>query len=159
MGVNIMKPITGTLNITLGPVTMALAAPPHTYFGVARSMLPGAQILAASTPPPAMPLSLICAHTLECALKAFLSRSGDDARLKDPKLRHNLEELWCLAADEGLGIASQPPGWVVNLSKLHTSPYYLRYSTGVHGIVLPEPQSMVSELIALLNQVHTQLFK
>lgn len=154
-----MKPITGTLNVTLAPVTIAPAAPPHTYFGVARSMLPGAQILATSTIPPAMPLTLICAHTLECALKAFLSRSGDDARLKDPSLRHNLEELWRLAAVEGLGIASQLPAWVVTLSRLHASPYYLRYSKGVHGIVSPEPQSMVSELTALLNQVHTQLFK
>jgi hypothetical protein len=48
-----------------------------------------------------MPITLICAHTLECALKAFLSRGGDDARLKNPKLRHNLEELWRLAAAEG----------------------------------------------------------
>lgn len=154
-----MKSITGTLNITLEPFTIAPAAPPHTYFGVARSMLPGAQILAASTPPPAMPLTLICAHTLECALKAFLSRSGDDARLKGPKLRHNLEELWRLAAAEGLGVTSQPPAWVVNLSELHTRPYFLSYSIGVHGIVSPEPQSMVSEVTALLNQVHTRLFR
>jgi hypothetical protein len=154
-----MNPITGTLNMTLEPVTIAPAAPPHTYFGVANSMLPGAQILAASTPPSAIPLSFICAHTLECVLKAFLSRSGDDAHLKDPKLRHNLEELWLLAAAEGLSVANQPPGWVANLSNLHNSPYYPRYATGLHGIVLPEPQSMVSELTVLLDQVHTQLLK
>lgn len=156
---SIMKPITGTLDVTLASDTMAPAEPPHTYFGIARSMLPGAQLLAASTPPPAIPLTLICAHALECTLKAFLSRGRDDARLKDRKLRHNLEELWRLAAAEGLGVVNQPPAWVVTLSRLHASPYYLRYSTGVHGIVLPEPTSMVSELEALLDQVQTRLFK
>ncbi len=154
-----METITCTANIKSGPDIMARPGPPHTYFGVARGMLPGAQILEANTLPPAMPLSLICAHTLECLLKAFLSRNGNDKRLKAQELRHNLEKLWHLAEAEGLGIANQPPAWVVNLNQLHDSPYYLRYSTDVHAIVMPEPQTMVSELVALFTQVETKLFK
>lgn len=152
-----MEPITGTLSVILEPVTIAPAAPPHTYLGVANSMFAGVTVLAAASPPPALPLSFLCAHTLECILKAFLSRSGDDTRLKQPGIRHDLNKLWVLASTEGFQIPNSPPPWIDCLSTLHAFPYYLRYSTGVHGIVSPPSALMVSDLAALLQQVRQQI--
>lgn len=139
-----MEPITGTVSITLEPVTIAPAAPPHTYFGVAQSLMPGVKILAAASPPPALALALLCSHVLECLLKAYLSRDGSDAALKEPNIRHDLNALWALAFAQGLCVQESPPAWADCLSGLHKSPYYLRYSTGVHGIVSPGAEPMTS---------------
>jgi hypothetical protein len=46
LGVMKVKPITGSASVTMQPTTIAPAAPPHTYFGVAQGMLPGVRILA-----------------------------------------------------------------------------------------------------------------
>lgn len=94
---------------------------------------------------------------LECLLKAFLSRSGDDKRLRDKKLRHNLVGLWSLARSEGLNIPEQHPSWVSELNRLHDSPYQLRYSEGVHGIVLPAPEPMTTHLLELLELVRKSI--
>ena len=152
-----MEPITGTASITLQPVTIAPAAPPHTYFGVAQSMMAGVKVLAAASPPPALALALVAAHVLECLLKAYLSRDGSDAALKSPDVRHDLNALWAMAFAQGLPVPEAPPSWVDCLSGLHKSPYYLRYSTGVHGIVSPGAEPMTSELAALLETVRGQL--
>lgn len=150
------KSITGSASITLGPMTIAPAGPPHTYFGVAQNLMSGVQILA-SAQSPGLALPLLCAHVLECILKAYISRGGSDSALKAPNIRHNLVALWRLANSQGLAVSSAPPAWVARLGELHESPYYLRYSTGVHGIVSPGPQPMVSELAALLEQVRGHL--
>ena len=88
----------------------------------------------------------MCAQTLECTLKAYLSRSGNDSRLKQSALRHNLEQLWQLAQSEGLNLPNPTPAWVSRLSLLHDKPYFLRYSTGVHGMVSPATEPMCSEI-------------
>lgn len=152
-----MKPITGTAAITEAPDIVAPAAPPHTYLGVAGSLLSGVRVLAAATPPPALPLAMLSAHVLECILKAYLSRNGDDSHVKHPDVRHNLNALWSLAASQGLSIPPAPPAWVACLSHLHDSPYYLRYSKGVHGVVSPAAEPMATELAALLEQVRKQV--
>lgn len=139
--------------MTLEGASIAPAGPPHTYFGVARNLMPGIHVLAAASPPPSHALSFLCAHVLECALKAYQSRSGSDAALKDPNVRHDLNALWALANSNGLGVSASPTVWVDRLSGLHKSPYYLRYSTGVHGLVLPATEPMVGELTALLDQI------
>jgi len=157
LGVIAMEPITGTASITLQPVTIAAAAPPHTYFGVAQSMMPGVKVLAAASPPPALALALVAAHVLECLLKAYLSRDGSDAVLKNPDVRHDLNALWGMAFAQGLRVPEVPPSWVDCLSGLHKWPYYLRYSAGVHGIVSPSAEPMTSELAALLEIVRGQL--
>ncbi len=77
-----MEPIRGTASIKLDPVTIAPASPPHTYFGVAESMMSGVNALAAASPPSLLALALVAAHVLECLLKAYLSRNGSDAPLK-----------------------------------------------------------------------------
>lgn len=120
-------------------------------------MLEGVQVFAQATRSPALPMALLAAHSLECALKAFVSRGGDDRAVMDPKIRHNLEALWAMAHGEGLAIPNSPPHWVSNLSHLHNSPYYLRYSTGVNGVVSPSPEPMTSELAALVGLVATSL--
>lgn len=152
-----MKPITGKASINLEPVTIAPAAPPHTYFGVAQGLMPGVKVLAAASPTPALALALVAAHVLECLLKAYISRDGSDTALKEAKVRHNLNALWALAFAQGLRAQEPPPSWVDCLSGLHNTPYYLRYSTGVHGVVLPGVEPMTSELEALLEIVRGQL--
>jgi hypothetical protein len=136
---------------------MKPAGPPDTYFGVAEQMLRGVQVLAAASPPPALALALVAAHVLECLLKAYLSRGGSDAALKQKEVRHNLNALWAMAFAQGLRIPESPPDWVDRLSGLHDDPYHLRYSTGVHGIVSPGAEPMTSELAALLETVRGQL--
>lgn len=152
-----MKPIVGNGSATLAPLTARPAGPPHTYLGIAYAMLPGVCVLATASPLPALPLAMVSAHVLECALKAYLSRSGDDARLKRANIRHDLKELWLLAFSEGLSIQPHPPQWVDCLSHLHNRPYFLRYSTGVHGMQTPAPEPMATELAALVEQVRRQL--
>ena len=152
-----MQPITGTACITEQPDFIAPAAPPHTYFGVAQSLMPGVKVLAGASPSPALALALVAAHVLECLLKAYLSKDGSDVAVKDQNVRHNLNALWAMAFKQGLRVQELPPSWVDCLSGLHKSPYYLRYSTSIHGIVSPGAEPMASELAALLEVVREQL--
>ena len=152
-----MEPIVGTVSVTLPPLRIAPAGPPHTYFGVAQSMLPGVKVLAAAKPLPALALAFVAAHVLECLLKAYLSRGGSDAALKEKEVRHDLTALWAMSFAQGLRIPESAPDWVKLLGGLHDSPYYLRYSTGVHGIVSPGAEPMTSELATLLETVRGQL--
>lgn len=152
-----MEPITGTASITTQPDMVVPPAPPHTYFGVAQSLMSEMRILAAASPPPALTLSLVAAHVLECLLKAYLSRDGSDAALKNSKVRHDLKALWGMAFAQGLLIPELLPNWTDCLGSLHKNPYYLRYSTGVHAIVLPSAEPMTSELVALIEIVREQL--
>ena len=147
-----MKPITGKSSINLQPITIAPAAPPDTYFGVAVGMMPGVKVLAAASPPPALALALVAAHVLECLLKAYLSKGGSNHGL----YHHNLNLLWKEAFEGGLQVQKTPPGWVDCLSRLHKTPFRLRYSEGVHGVVLPSAEPMATELADLLNLVRRQ---
>jgi HEPN domain-containing protein len=152
-----MKAVTGEMSTVLGPLTIKPAGPPETYLGVAQGMMPGVTILAGANPGAPLAMAFVAAHVLECALKAFLSRDGTDERLKRPPLNHDLGALWKLAAAEGLRVPEDPPAWVERLSGVHGSPYYLRYSTGVHGIVLPQAATVATELAAVLDSVREQL--
>lgn len=149
--------ISGAGSITLGELRVASPSPPHTYLGVAQSLAPGVEVLADSAQGVAIPLCLLAAHQAECILKAYLSRSGDDAPLKHQDIRHNLVKLWLEAASQGLAISSAPPDWLVRLGELHDKPYYLRYSTGVHGIVSPNPKEISLGLRDLLATVERSL--
>jgi len=152
-----MEPVIGEPSGTLPPLQMMPPSPPATYMGIAYAMLPGVRILAAATPLPALPLAMLSAHVLECILKAYLSRSGNDQRVTKRDVRHNLNALWSMAHAEGLDIQVTSPQWVDCLSHLHDSPYYLRYSTGVHGITAPAPEPMVTELGVLIDMVQSQI--
>jgi hypothetical protein len=149
--------ISGSANIVAGPATIAPAGPPHTYLGMARLFLQGVRPLATTVPPCTVALAFLSTQVAECALKASLSRTGDDKRLKSHDLRHNLAALWRLATTEGLSVSADPPAWLERLSHLHDSPYHLRYSTGVHGLVLPGPEPMCTELESLVSHVQHQV--
>ena len=151
-----MKPVigvgAGSIEITVLP-----PGPPRTYLGVADGLMPGIRILGDASPVPALPLTMLCAHALECILKAYLSRSGDDSCVRKADVRHNLNKLWSMARDAGLDLPADLPQWVSLLGNLHGRPYYLRYSTGVHGLVLPPQAQMVVDLSELLNAVRIKL--
>jgi hypothetical protein len=151
-----MKPITGKAAMTAAPARIAPAAPPRTYLGVASSLLPAVRILASSDEQPPIAIAMLSAHALECILKGYISRSGDDSSVRHPDVQHNLNALWSRAVADGLHIPPNPPDWVGKLSDVHNRPFYLRYSTGVHGIVLPAPEPMTTELAAIMEQVLNQ---
>jgi hypothetical protein len=153
-----MDPITGTVSITLESAKIMPAGPPYTYLGVAENLMPGVKVLAAATPVPGLALPFVCAHVLECVLKAYLSRYVPEKALRDRKLCHNLNALWILASAQGLRVDASPPAWVDCLSGLHNGPkFFLRYSTRVHGVVSPAAEPMATELGALLEVVREQL--
>lgn len=149
--------ITGSINAVAPAWRVVPAAPPRTYLSIAYNMLPGVQLLASANPQVPLALCLLSAHVLECALKAYLSRNGSDEVVKGRELRHDLVRLWQLAHVQGLGVAAEPPEWARMLGYLHGAPYYLRYSTGVHGIVSPPPEPMATELTQLLGIVERSL--
>ncbi len=150
-------PITGTGAITAQCSSIALAAPPHIYLGMSRQLANAIRPLISSGPSCAVALAFVCAQTLECALKAYLSRSGNDSRLKQAPLRHNLEQLWLLAEAEGLQLMNPTPSWVSRLSSLHDKPYFLRYSTGVHGMVSPATEPICTHIEQIVELVGRSL--
>jgi hypothetical protein len=158
-----MKTIIATSVITLDPVRVKPAEPPDTYLGAARALLAGVRALAGASPPTPTPMALL-AYTLENTLKAYLCRSGgtqglerEEQIIKDATLRHNLLNLWSTAVAENLKVSRVPPGWVETLSDVHDAPYYLRYSTKIHAIVLPAMEPMTTELADLIDTVQRQL--
>lgn len=134
-------------------ISMVPPGPPYTYLGVAFGLISGVRILADSNPVPIVALAMLASHCVECSLKAYLSRDGSDAVLRDPKVRHDLVALWDMARSAGLSVG-EPPAWVVTLGAVHGAPYYLRYQTGVHGISVPSAEPMATELEGLLKLIH-----
>ena len=120
----------------------------------------GVVVLAASHPVPSTALTFVAAHVLECLLKAILSKRGmSEKDLKDKVRRHNLARLWQDAAAGGPPFTTAIPAWVDRLNGLHDRPFFLRYPTTVHGLVLPATPSMVEELAALLPQVREEVLR
>jgi hypothetical protein len=152
-----MQPIVGTVAISEQSDTVAPVPLPSAYFGVAQGLMPGAIALAASPPQTAMASTFVCAHILECLLKAYLSKTrGSDDTLKDPSVRHDLLRLWSEAVADGLGVGAAP-AWVQTLSSLHNRPFALRYSKGLHSLVLPAVEAMASDIAALLEKVRVRI--
>lgn len=149
--------IVGHAAILEAPDTVRPPGPPDTYLGVATHLLPDIEFLANKSPPSGIGLPMLCAHALECILKAYLSRGGNDKHVREPQVRHNLAKLWSMASADGLRIPSDPIGWVKQLSLLHDGPYYLRYATNVNGIVSPAPALMIADLSDLLEMVRSQI--
>ena len=154
-----MQPIIGTFAITEKPDIVAAPDTASSLFGVAENLMPGVQLLGRSSVSASFSLAFLCAHALECLLKAYLSKAGlSDASLRNHDTRHDLNALWGSAASQGLRIQATPPDWVTCLSRLHGRPsYFLRYATGVHAIASPGAEPMVSELLAILEVVREQL--
>jgi hypothetical protein len=136
----------GTAAITAGAYTVMTPQPPYTYLGVAEGLLPGITVLSAAGSPVALANALLCAHALECLLKAACTRTLGESALKGNDVRHNLTALWDHAVAAGVPLPVPAPSWLARISPLHDAPYHLRYSKGVNGIVLPPMEPMVSDI-------------
>lgn len=141
-----------TLQGSIG-LSMVPPGPPDSYLGVAFAVVKAVRVLADTRPTPSIPLAMLAAHCLECALKAYLSKDGSDAIVRGVNVRHDLGALWSMAQVAGLAVAAPPPAWVLMLGDVHGAPYYLRYLTGVHGLSLPPAEPMATELEAVLQLV------
>ena len=142
----------GDADMTIDGPRLLPPAPPHTYLGVTQPLVRGVTPLAAADAC-AIPLAFVAAQAAECILKAAGSKDGNDAQLKTRAIRHDLVKLWAHARSKGAPIDASPPDWLRMLSRLHASPYYLRYSKGIHGVVTPAPEPMRLGLEALLAVV------
>ena len=149
-----LPPISMSGSVIESPDAVSPPITTYTSFGVAENLMPGVKLLAFGPTSTSLALAFLCAHVLECLLKAFLSREGmSDSELKSQSIRHDLAKLWSEAVARGLDVSAAPPDWVTCLSRLHGPPYFLRYSTNVHVIVSPATQPMVSELEMLLEVI------
>jgi hypothetical protein len=151
------RTITGEMHVVLDGVGMAPPGPPWSYLGVARALTPAVRVLADSPAGQGIPVALLAGHAAECALKAYLSRGGDDAALMRDPIRHDLMGLWRQAVAEGLAVVDPPPDWLVRLGEVHGKPYHLRYSRHVHGVVTPNADLLAEGLAALLATVEAAL--
>ena len=134
-------------NASISSVTEAVA-----FFTAARGFNAGVQVLAAKDGVE-LARSLLAAQALECVLKSYLSHAGVSESTLRRSIGHNLEELWRKAVAEGAPIQEQPSAWCKSLNELHDSPYRLRYPMGLHGLVLPGINPMVSELQVIVSSV------
>lgn len=142
-----MKLVPGTAGEVSLPDSATPPHPPYTYLAIALGLLPGARVLSDAGLECAVAHTFLCAHVLECSLKAYLSSVGvSDQDLKGNSVRHNLPELWRRSVEAGLPVPIKLPEWVEQLGRLHDAPYFLRYSTRVNGIVMPAMQPMFAAL-------------
>ncbi len=129
------------------------------YMVVARDLLQGVEVLSEFNKIRPRSCALIAAHSLECALKAFLWHKGKKKVIREPKVQHNLIALWDLSYKEGdLCIPESPPDWVETLSLAHGPNYYFRYQEGenktiVNGGVTPALAPMASALKEIVSKV------
>jgi hypothetical protein len=151
-----MDRVIGNSNAQLPLVSAQSPGPPHTYFGIARGFANAIDPLVAAGPSCSLPLTFLCAQITENALKAALSKNGDDSMVRTPAIQHNLAGLWAFAEAQGIALTKVPPGWLLSLSDLHKAPYHLRYSTNVNGLVLPVQTAMVEGVRQLL--LHLEQF-
>jgi HEPN domain-containing protein len=107
-------------------------------------------------PDMAIPNCFLAGQVLECLLKAYLSKKGTTEK-ELTKMGHKIQVLWEKSVQNGLPITSNLPQWAEDLNRLHTSPYNLRYPLTVNGLVLPDMQTMTSELEALLATIREDI--
>lgn len=128
------------------------------YTIVALDLLQGIEALSTLPSISSRSCALLAAHALECTLKAFLSHKGKEAEIRKNSVQHDLEALWEMAYQEGLGIPQAPPDWCKILSSGHGPHYYFRYQEGqgkniVHGGQTPVLIPMATELKILIEMV------
>ena len=125
-------------NVTLDDATLE---PPREYLallGVATHLMPGVKHLGRSKETRKEAFTLISGHATECLLKAIILKPGSaTVSLKDRTVRHNLTELWNLAASRCSTLATGVPKWVSALDEFHDDPYAIRYMKGIHMYSLP----------------------
>ena len=80
-------------------------------------------------------LRIECYHYCGQSSKAFSWHKGKEKEIRKHDVQHDLEALWNMAYEEGLGIPQVPPDWVTILSSGH-KPYYFRYQKGQGGTIV-----------------------
>ena len=129
------------------------------YMTVARDLLQGVETLSGVKNIHPRSCALIAAHSLECALKAFLWHKGKKVEIRKREVQHNLKALWDMSYNEGdLCISESPPDWVEALSIGHGPSYYFRYQEGenkvtVNGGVTPALVPMATALKEIVLKV------
>jgi hypothetical protein len=128
------------------------------YRSVAREFLAVVELLAARPGAALSPWVYLAAQTLECSLKAYLTKLGLPAPSKG-RQGHDLINLWRTAeqastcATKKITIDATPPQWCVMLNVFHDYPYLDRYP-GEHGLaVKTERAQLAHELRTILTEV------
>jgi hypothetical protein len=103
------------------------------------------------------PWVYLAAQTLECTLKAYITRLGLTAPTR--RKGHDLINLWGTAvkasatATKKITIDPTPPEWCAMLNAFHDYPYLDRYP-GEHGLaVKTERTQLARELRTILTEV------
>jgi hypothetical protein len=153
-----MEPVIGPVDVPLEPLTVQPVKPHEAFFSAAESLLTGAGIIAESGQNASVAFTFLCGQATECFLKAFLSHRGFDLdTLKSAAFRHDIGKLWSAAMSRALPLGDPMPPWADCLDELHDNPYYLRYPMGLHGIVLPGIDPMLSELQRIREMVRSAI--
>lgn len=149
----------GSINASLPAFGMVPSSQLDAYMIVSRNLLQGVEALSGFNNIHHRSCVLIAAHSLECALKAFLWHKGKKEEIRKPKVQHNIVALWDLSYKEGdLCIPESPPDWVETLSLGHGPNFYFRYQEGegkniVNGGVTPALIPMAMALKELVEEI------
>jgi hypothetical protein len=144
--------------MNLPAIRLEPPTPTDSFFGAAESYLEGVRALIKAQPTPALALTLVAGHTLECALKAFLAKTGvSENELRRRKFGHNIAALWQEAENRGLPLQSPRPAWVDQLTRVYNQPFIARYPMGVHAIVLPNQVALSNGAEDVINTVRAAI--
>jgi hypothetical protein len=139
----------------------AVAARPavsaHGYRTVAGEFLAVVELLADEPAVALSPWVYMAAQTLECSLKAYITKLGLTAPTR--RQGHDLINLWRTAVKASttttkkISIDPTPPEWCAMLNVFHDYPYLDRYP-GEHGLALKtERAQLARELRTILTEV------
>jgi hypothetical protein len=127
------------------------------YRAVASEFLAVLEVLSGQPSVALSPWVYMAAQTLECTLKAYITKLGVAALTR--RQGHDLINLWRTAvkasttAPKKITIAATPPEWCVMLNVFHDYPYLDRYP-GEHGLaVKTERTQLAGELRSILTEV------
>lgn len=141
---------TVSIHATAGDLVFSPPIERRALFGVASAVLPGALVLANAHETRREALVLLLGHIAECLLKSIALKSGRNSReLRKPSVRHNLGELWGLAAIECSQLEMAIPPWVEAPNAFHNAPYVSRYMHDVAFYSLPAIEPAVEGLTLL----------
>lgn len=141
-------------NVNIRAATGELVFSPPTerraLLSVASALIPGALVLANAQETRREALVLLLGHIAECLLKSIaLKSANNEAKIKKKDVRHNLDELWKLAAKECSQLEKPIPMWVKALNRFHNKPYASRYMDKVAAYSLPEIEPVLEGVIFL----------
>jgi hypothetical protein len=129
----------------------------HGYRSVAGEFLAVVELLAGHPSVALSPWVYLAAQTLECTLKAYITKLGLAAPAK--RQGHDLINLWRTAvkasapATKKITIDPTPPEWCAMLNAFHDYPYLDRYP-GEHGLaVKTERAQLARALRKILTEV------